>query len=195
MRAASRALEPSHTAETANGLGARDDSQVSALAELESLNSGQHFFPPFGNERDCFGFFVDDTLSGYDVAQLHAGWYDDRQANLSPPHPDGLASVQLVRLQAGADPHDPAQVSFTPPLETIAQIAAANPGSLWFIGTAPDAVYQGEPIYPDVYAIVYHDLHAYIKELDPAALIANGAIVQPTPCRLAWTATAPWNIQ
>jgi hypothetical protein len=141
--------------------------------------------PPYGNPRDRFGF-DSGSLTGYDVAQLHAGWYSNWGASLNPAHPDGLVYVQLIRFHAGADPHDPAQVTVGPPRETIAQIAAAHPGSLWFMSNEPDSLYQGDPIYPDVYASVYHDFYTFIKGLDPTALIANGGIVQPTPCRLAY---------
>lgn len=151
----------------------------------QSLNTGQHFFPPYGSVRDRFGF-DSGSLSGYDVAQLHAGWYSNWGANLTPEHPDQLVYVQLIRFHAGSDPHDPSQVTVKPDKATIAKIAAAHPGSLWLMSNEPDSLYQGDPILPAVYAIVYHDYHTYIKGLDPAALFANGGIVQPTPCRLQY---------
>jgi hypothetical protein len=151
----------------------------------QSVNTGQHFLPPYGEPRDRFGF-DSGPLSGYDVAQLHAGWYSNWSAGLDPLHPDQLVYVQLVRLQAGANPHDPSQVTTQPSREVIAQIATAHPGTLWLVGNEPDSIYQGAPILPEVYAVVYHDLYEYIKGLDPAALIANGGIVQPTPCRLEY---------
>lgn len=151
----------------------------------QSVNSGQHFLSPYANARDRFGF-DSGGLTGYDVAQLHAGWYSNWGASLNPAHPDQLVYVQLIRFHAGADPHDPSQVTVKPSKETIAQIAAAHPGSLWFMSNEPDSLYQGDPILPEVYAVVYHDFYTYIKELDPTALIANGGIVQPTPCRLEY---------
>jgi hypothetical protein len=153
-----------------------------------TLHSGHHFFPPYPNPRDRFGFdsTKDDPLTEYDVALLNAGWYSDWGASLNPAHPDRLAYVQLIRFTAGSNPHDPAQVTLSPNRETIAGIAATNPGSLWLMNNEPDSMYQGNPIYPDVYAHVYHELYHYIKTLDPTALIANGGIVQPTPCRMAY---------
>jgi hypothetical protein len=153
--------------------------------EFRSLNTGQHFLPPYGNPRARFGF-DSGALAGYDVAQLHAGWYSNWSYNLAPEHPDGLVYVQLIRLKAGADAHDPAQVEIRPAKAVISQLVAAHPGALWLMGNEPDSVYQGEPILPEVYAIVYHDLYTFIKEQDPAAQIANGGIVQPTPCRLEY---------
>lgn len=160
-------------------------SWATPAATPQSVNTGQHFLPPYGSARDRFGF-DSGTLSGYDVAQLHGGWYSDWGARLDPAHPDQLVYAQLVAFHAGGDPHDPSQVTFTPDKGTIAAIAAAHPGSLWMMGNEPDSLYQGDPVLPDVYAVVYHDLYAYIKGLDPTALFANGGIVQPTPCRLEY---------
>lgn len=160
-------------------------SRAAPLATPVTINTGQHFLPPYPNPRDRFGFDC-GSLSGYDVAQLHAGWYSNWTASLNPAHPDGLVYVQLIRFKAGSDPHDPAQVTVSPSKATIAAIAAAHPGSLWLMSNEPDSLYQGNPIYPDVYAVVYHDFYQYIKGLDPSALIANGGIVQPTPCRLEY---------
>ncbi|MDY7076247.1 MAG: hypothetical protein SXV54_04900 [Chloroflexota bacterium] len=163
-------------------------SRAEPTAPLRTLNSGHHFLPPYPNPRDRFGFDSDksDPLTNYDVAALNAGWYSDWGASLDPDHPDRLTYVQLIRFKAGSDPHDPDLVTVSPSKATIAQIAAAHPGSLWFMSNEPDSLYQGNPIYPDVYAHVYHEFYTYIKGLDPTALIANGGIVQPTPCRIMY---------
>jgi hypothetical protein len=163
-------------------------SRAEPPAPVRTLNSGQHFLPPYPAPRDRFGFdsLGNDPLTNYDVAQLNAGWYSDWGSSRNPPHPDDLTYVQLIRFKAGSDPHDPTQVTVSPNRTTIAKIAAENPGSLWMMGNEPDSLYQGTPIYPDVYAHVYHEFYHYIKELDPTALIANGGIVQPTPCRMAY---------
>jgi hypothetical protein len=155
---------------------------------VRTLNSGQHFLPPYPAPRDRFGFdsLGNDPLTNYDVAQLNAGWYTDWGASGNPPHPDDLTFAQLISFKAGSDPHDPALVTVSPSRATIAQIAAAHPGSLWMMSNEPDSLYQGTPLYPEVYAHVYHDIYHYIKTLDPTALIANGGIVQPTPCRMQY---------
>ena len=153
-----------------------------------TLDSGHLFLPPYPNSRDRFGFdsLSNDPITNYDVALLHAGWYTDWGSNINPPHSDRLTYAQLVRFKAGSDPYDPDQVTISPNLPTIAAIAAAHPGSLWMLGNEPDSLYQGTPIYPEVYAHVYHDVYYYIKAQDPTALIANGGIVQPTPCRMMY---------
>jgi hypothetical protein len=163
-------------------------SRAEPPAPLRTLNSGHHFLPPYPNPRDRFGVdsLRNDPLTNYDVAQLNAGWYTDWGANRNPPHPDGLTYAQVIRLKAGPDPRDPAQVTVSPGRSTIANIAAEHPGSLWMLGNEPDSYFQGTPLYPDVYAHVYYEFYHYIKGLDPTALIANGGIVQPTPCRLEY---------
>lgn len=63
---------------------------------------------------------------------------------------------------------------------------AGNPGAHWIIGNEPDRrFYQGD-LLPDVYAQAYNDLYYQIKAKDPTARIFAGAIVQPTPLRLAY---------
>jgi hypothetical protein len=155
---------------------------------VRTIASGQHFLPPYPNPRDRFGFDSEtsDPLTNYDVAALNAGWYSNWGASLNPAHPDRLTYVQLIRFKAGADKYDPAQVTVSPSKDTIARIAAAHPGSLWMMSNEPDSTYQGNPILPEVYAHVYHEFYHYIKGLDPTALIANGGIVQPTPCRIEY---------
>lgn len=166
-------------------------SRSEAVVTVRTVGSGYHFLPPYLNPRDRFGFDFgskreEDPFSKYNVALLHAGWYLDGGARIDPLHPDRLTYVQLVRFYAGSDPYNPALVTARPDKATIAQIAAAHPGSLWLMSSEPDSLYLGNPLYPSVYAHVYHEYYHYIKGLDPTALIANGGIVQPTPCRLQY---------
>ncbi|MCX7683253.1 MAG: hypothetical protein N2508_15020 [Anaerolineae bacterium] len=166
-------------------------SRSGAAVTVRTVGSGYHFLPPYLNPRDRFGFDFgskreDNPLSKYDVTLLHAGWYLDGGARIDPPHPDRLTYVQLVRFYAGSDPYNPALVTARPDKAAIAQIAAAHPGSLWLMSSEPDSLYLGNPLYPAVYAHVYHEYYHYIKGLDPTALIANGGIVQPTPCRMQY---------
>jgi len=163
-------------------------SRAEPPAPVRTLNSGHHFLPPYANPRDRFGFdsLANDPPTNYDVAQLNAGWYTDWSADRNPPHPDLLTYAQLVNFKAGTDPYDPAQVTSGPGKTVIARIAADHPGSLWMLGNETDSIYRGAPLYPEVYAHVYHEYYNYIKGLDPTALIAIGAIVQPTPCRMMY---------
>jgi hypothetical protein len=166
-------------------------------APVRTLNSGQHFLPPFPNPCERFGFdsLRNNPLTNFDVAALNAGWYSDWGSSRNPPHPDDLTYVQLISFKAGQCPYpypggilieDPAQVTVSPSKAVIAQIAAEHPGSLWMMTNEPDSCYHRTPVLPEVYAHVYHEYYTYIKDLDPTALIANGGIVQPTPCRMMY---------
>ncbi|MEJ2750083.1 MAG: hypothetical protein P8183_19580, partial [Anaerolineae bacterium] len=73
-----------------------------------------------------------------------------------------------------------------PSIEEIRQIARDYPGKLWFLGNEPDRVVVQDDIYPQMYAVGFHDVAAAIKEEDPTALIANAGLIQPTPGRLQY---------
>ncbi|NLT74353.1 MAG: hypothetical protein GXX94_09225 [Chloroflexi bacterium] len=160
---------------------------------IATVNSGQMFLPPYLRPADRMGFDVAYTgVDTVDVATLGAGWYGDWRTQELPAQPASLTYVQLVRLQAGADPSDPDQVTTLPSAEEIAQIAQRHPGSLWMIGNEPDSYYHGAPLLPAVYAHTYQRVAGIIRQADPDALLANGALVQPTPCRLAYLGIV-WN--
>ncbi|HDQ71734.1 MAG TPA: hypothetical protein ENN19_06510 [Chloroflexi bacterium] len=166
-------------------------SRADPASAPRTINSGQHFLPPYPSDRDRFGFDSEKSppLTEFDVARLNAGWYSDWGYSANPAHPDHLTYVQLIRFSAGScsSPYtDPAEVKVSPSKATMAQIATAQPGSLWMLSNEPDSCYQGNPVLPEIYAHVYHEYYHYIKSVDPTAVIANGGIVQPTPCRMMY---------
>ena len=67
----------------------------------------------------------------------------------------------------------------------LGAVVDANPGHLWVVGNEIERVGQGD-IYPDIYAIAYHDVYHFIKQRDPSAQVAVAALVQVTPARLAY---------
>jgi hypothetical protein len=73
-----------------------------------------------------------------------------------------------------------------PSMDQIRQTARNYPGRLWFLGNEPDRVQVQDDIYPQMYAVGFHDVAKAIKEEDPTALIANAGLVQPTPGRLQY---------
>ena len=115
-------------------------------------------------------------ITDFDVASLHIGWYSDWKTQLQPLRPAGIEYAQLIWVDRG---------TFFPPLDQLGPIIDANPGYLWIIGNEPECLYQGKAT-PEQYAIVYHDLYAFIKARDPSAQVAIGGVVQPTPLRLLW---------
>jgi hypothetical protein len=115
-------------------------------------------------------------ISRYDIADLSLGWYLDWRATLAPPKPGGIEYVQMVRLKSGdLDPNE----------ATLAQIAQANPGSIWMIGNEPDVKWQ-DNVEPAAYAKLYQRAFAVIKRVDPTAQVAIGGVSQPTDLRLRY---------
>ena len=100
---------------------------------------------------------------------------------------------------------DPYTYTFTPSLQTLANLAVQYPGQLWFAGNEierrdwwfekPDgslgSLGRGE-ILPEVYARAYQDIYTAIKAADPIAKIANGSVILPSPLRLEYL-TKMWD--
>jgi len=153
---------------------------LAGIASLLLASSFWYIYPPYPSDNERFGVGLAggaETLSQYDVTQLHAGWYLNWGTALHPPHPGGMEYVQNVRIRRGS--------SYSPDKTTIAEIATANPGSIWLIGNEPDCIWQDNS-RPDQYAVIYHDLYIFIKAQDPTAQIAIGGVVQATPLRLQY---------
>ena len=190
-----------------------------AIAHAQSpdttLGGWQVLFPPYPSANERLGVGLAgkvDGLTDYDVAQLHAGWYLNWGTHQTPPHPEGMVYVQVVRLDGpfrtclrACDgyqpmctgiidylncrddyPANPAGVGVSPDRDTIRQIAQARPGSIWLIGNEPDRIIHMDDVCPDEYAMVYHELYDLIKEADPTAKVTIGGIVQATPIRLQY---------
>jgi len=63
----------------------------------------------------------------------------------------------------------------------------ANPGKLWIVGNEPDVAnaFQ-DATYPQWYARAYHDIYAFIKQIDPNAQVAIAGLSMITPGRLQY---------
>ena len=162
-------------------------SAVGALALLSGLNisHAQGVAPPLPgicSESDRFGVAVAGSVWGYDVAQLHAGWYHNFTVQASPLKPNGMWYAQTIRVSK--DGPFPDRACDTCPTWTLLDsLVQANPDSLWLIGNEPD---RQDYVYPDRYAQIYHDLYTFIKARDPSARIGIGGVVQATPIRLQY---------
>ena len=140
-------------------------------------------------------------LEGYPaVNSLNAGWYLDWWSRPDPQRPRGIEYAQMVRLHqkltcpVGTTPDRtlcpyarPHSYTVDPPLQQIAINARTNPGSMWFVGNEMDrrdwpGGHQDEML-PELYAMAYHDIHTVIKEADPTARVAVGAVMQVTDLR------------
>ena len=83
--------------------------------------------------------------------------------------------------------------------QSFANYIKANPGDLWLIGNEvdrgpnPGDLYGGQgDMYPDIYAVAYHEVRLFILAQDPTARIAISGLVQVTPGRLQYL-TRVWN--
>jgi hypothetical protein len=94
----------------------------------------------------------------------------------TPEAAQDLIFWQMVRLLEG---------EIRPSWEEIETAVRANPGSVWIVGNEPDVKWQ-DNTPPDQYTHLYHDVYAFIKEIDPTAQIAVAGVAQPTPLRLAY---------
>jgi hypothetical protein len=127
-------------------------------------------YEPYPSPNERFGFGAPGSVAGYDVGQLHAGWYVDWGTSLDPPHPAGMEYAQMVRLHQltecwperirdrGACPYvEPYTYTLTSPNDKgqIVAIAQANPGSLWLIGNEIDRYDWGvrDPGHPGEYLV------------------------------------------
>jgi hypothetical protein len=135
--------------------------------------------PPYPDEQERFGVglagSVDEILQ-YDLAALGAEWYLNWGAAMDPPHPNGVAFAQTIRLSQGAPVLSEGQVR---------ALVRANPGALWLIGNEPDCVWMDNTT-PEAYAEAYHALYQWIKSEDPWAQVAFGGMVQATPLRMLY---------
>jgi len=166
---------------------------VARAPTYTSYASGDFFFPPYPSDADRMG--VAGSMAYY-TATLKAGWYADWTASANPLHPGGTEYARTLYFNintpvgtCGGYRNPAAQRSDV--VESITGTALidnlrANPGALWLIGNEPDSIYNGSPIMPELYAELYHEFYTFIKTYDPAARVAIGAIVQPSPLRLQY---------
>lgn len=130
------------------------------------------------SDSDRFGVNVLGSITDYDLKQLGpVGWYQSWSVLSTPPEPNGIEFVQLIRLREG---------DYWPPdWGAIQNTLALNPGSLWLIGNEAD-VFTQDNCTPQQYAERYHECYTFIKQRDPSARVSAGGIVQPTALRLKW---------
>lgn len=104
--------------------------------------------------------------------------------------PADVEFIPMVRLKQDRGSGGAYLPSYTvsPPLTPDGLGAAVDRlrGALWLIGNEPDRVYHQDDIYPDMYAVAYHDVYQFIKQRDPSAQIGIAGLVQVSPGRLQY---------
>jgi hypothetical protein len=116
------------------------------------------------------------ALSSYPLERLPFGWYADYAVREAPARPGGVEYMQTILVRPEKYPPD---------WDLLRRAAEANPGAIWKVGNEPECIYQGMRT-PEAYADIYHEVHTFLKGVDPTARVAIGSIVQPTPLRLEW---------
>ena len=121
---------------------------------------------------------VSRPLLSYTLSSLNLGWYLNWGVQVNPSRPGRLEYAQVVHVSGAG---------YSPAGAALANAIAANPGAVWLIGNEPDRIGMGmDDTLPQDYAHAYHDAYAFIKAHDPAAQVAAGNIVQPTPVRMQY---------
>ncbi len=156
---------------------------------------------PFPNCRLGVGGVTPDAV-GYNLEPLNVGVYLDWSAGSNPTAqiglPAGVQFIQTVRVhqlkecgvQCVGEYVEPYTYTVSPGLNSIANIAAAQPGAIWRIGNEierPDWNEGGQDeMLPELYATAYHQIREIIKTADPTARIAVGSVILASPLRLAY---------
>jgi len=148
--------------------------QPPAAPEPQATPSSLYVSP---NERIGVGLVwgVAD-ITTYDMTKIDAGWFADWAYRLNPPHPNGMDYQPLVPT---------GRSSYPPNWWWMAERILNNPGQLWIVGNEPEAPFM-ENYTPAQYAVIYHDVYSFIKNIDPTAKVTIGGVIQPSPLRLQW---------
>ena len=111
---------------------------------------------------------------------------------LGPPVPESVEFFPQVRISQDKQGNQYLpSVSIRPPLNMdqggLGKHVLANPGKLWIVGNEPDVAnaFQ-DATYPQWYARAYHDIYAFIKQIDPNAQVAIAGLSMITPGRLQY---------
>lgn len=134
---------------------------------------------------------VSDTGHNLYFGALEVGWAVDFVATRTQPYPNGADHVPIIRLKQDYDSEGNRLPSYniTSPAGGLAQLETllmTNPGELWLIGNEVDRRTYQDDMMPDIYAVAYHDLYTFIKNVDPTAQVAISGLVQVSPGRLQY---------
>ncbi len=128
------------------------------------------------DERWRFGIGIAEAADvAYWAGKLGAAWYLDWGAR-EVETPGGLEYWRMVRTGPRG---------LSPPVEKLAALARAYPGSIWILGNEPDVIWQ-DNLPPEEFARQFARAYAVIMDADPTARIAVGAVAQVSPLRIEY---------
>ena len=123
------------------------------------------------------------ALTSFPLSALNAGFFIDYMADTAAK-PANMEQLRMVRLSQPDKSNT--NYSFSPGMSTIASLAQTDPGAIWLLGNEPDRTIYQDDLTPEAYARAYHELRQAIKDIDPAAIVVAGNIVQASPLRLRY---------
>lgn len=122
-------------------------------------------------------------LTSFALDSLNAGFFIDYRADTAAK-PATMEQLRMVRLNQ--PDKNSTEYSSSPSIATITSLAQAHPGAIWLVGNEPDRIIFQDDLTPEAYARAYHELRQAIKNVDPAAVVIAGNIVQASPLRLRY---------
>ncbi len=127
------------------------------------------------------------------MTTIGVGYYINFTANpVGQPVPEEITLIPQIRMQQDqANGQYLPSYTVVPPLtmehDGLGQIVLDNPGSLWILGNEPDVANPVQDnMMPDMYAVAFHDIYHFIKQIDPYAHIAIAGLSMMTPGRLQY---------
>ncbi len=141
----------------------------------------------------------DDGEKAQALSRLGAGWYLTFNVSAPTPPPENNAEfVHMIHVKQKKNGFNYLPgFDIQPPLDNkMKKRVQNNPGDLWIIGNEidrgpspgeQDPTNRGQgDTYPEIYALAYHDVYKFIKNIDPTAQIAISGLVEVTPGRLQY---------
>jgi len=127
------------------------------------------------------------------MTTIGVGHYINFRADpVGKPVPEAVVLIPQVRMQQDReDGQFLPSYTVVPPLtmqeDGLGPIILDNPGGLWILGNEPDVANSVQDnMMPNMYAVAYHDVYHFIKQIDPYAHIAFAGLSMMTPGRLQY---------
>lgn len=127
------------------------------------------------------------------MTTIGVGHYINFRADpVGQPVPEEIELISQIRVrQDREDGQFISSYTVEPPLTLqkggLGEFILTNPGKLWIIGNEPDVANPVQDnMMPDMYAVAYHDIYYFIKQIDPYAHVAIAGLSMMTPARLQY---------
>ena len=159
----------------------QNDSITSSIATAKNIeDSNDYFF-------NCrYGVTLTKGEEVPSVSKIGAGLYLSFQPYPPAEGPaNGAKFAHVIQIKQERGPNNSYLPSWysNPALDSaFASYVNDNRGEKYLLGNEIERQGQGD-IFPDMYALAYHDVYHFIKNIDPTAQIAISGLVEVTPMR------------